>query len=501
MKKYNIVKIILVITMNEITNYIQKNSEIEKNFINKFACYLYTSDAFIEFEDIKDWIGYKKKRTVTDILNNNKYDFQQDTDFKIQKIKKEGICKPINEIYMTIDTVKCICLMAPTKKGQEFRRYYIAMEKLFRQYTTPIIQNSLTNPITEMNKYDFDEQKYYDKEVLYLLSIKGQLYKYGITQNIKKRLSTHRRLLKYKYIVKCWDCINRTVSKKIEDDVKRYFRINKLNSEYDGNTEVIKTNQIKEVINIFDKYVKLRVDEYKELFNDRKYEQKIKLIEKITEMKKIHIQELEKTIQINEKINFNNNKNDIQIEDILKIANIDETELDENNEVKESDTELDEFNNSIQFCRKCKQDKALEDFGFNEETNKYFKQCIRCRDMGKVYDKRKYGKNKNIIIEDNDSDEENNKELNKMKNKKLTKEEQKNEEKIKWEREYYEKNKSEIIERKKRYRNERINNITDPNKNYCRKCNTIKDNDEFGINIKLNEQYKQCKNCRYKQQK
>lgn len=472
--------------MSEITNYIQKNSDININFIKKFAQFLDNNEICIEFEDIKEWIGYKKKCTILDILQNDKYDFQLDTDYKIQKIKKEGICKPINEIYMTIDTVKCICLMAPTETGQEFRRYYIAMEKLFRQYTSTIIQNSLTNPLPEINKYDFHEQQFYDKEVLYLININDEYYKYGITQNIKKRLTTHRNLLKYKYVIKCWDCINRTVSKRVEDDIKRFLKINKLNCEYKGNFEIIKTTQIEKIIDILNQYVTMRTDEYKKLFNDQKYEQKIKLIEKITEMKKIHIEELNKAIEANEKYNHKSNSWDVN--DILKLADINEKDLILDHESKINNIkDAENFNKSIQYCKRCKNYKKLEDFGIDETTNEYFKQCKKCHEEGKIVDKRRYEKAKeNIIVDEDDYIEIDKIDGNEMQNKY---------------REYYEKNKSEIIEHKKHYRNQRIQNINDSTKNYCRKCNTIKSNEEFGINKKTKEQYKQCAKCREKQKK
>ena len=60
-----------------------------------------------------------------DNLENNKYGYIQGTDYKIIKEKKEGICKPVNEIYMTIDTIKCICMTAPTELSQKFRKYYL----------------------------------------------------------------------------------------------------------------------------------------------------------------------------------------------------------------------------------------------------------------------------------------------------------------------------------------------------------------------------------------
>lgn len=72
-------------------------------------------------------------------------------------------------------------------------------------------------------------------------------------------------------------------------------------------------------------------------------------------------------------------------------------------------------------------------------------------------------------------------------------------EKLAKEKEYYEKNKSEILEHKKNYRNARIDNNTDLTKTYCRKCNSFQDNIKFEINNKTGMAYKQCCTCRAKQ--
>lgn len=77
------------------------------------------------------------------------------------------------------------------------------------------------------------------------------------------------------------------------------------------------------------------------------------------------------------------NEEDTQLK-IIKNINIDQ----------ETQKKLDKMEDNLQFCKKCKIDKELNDFGFNHIENKYFKQCIRCREMGTVYDKNKRERNK-----------------------------------------------------------------------------------------------------------
>lgn len=132
---------------------------------------------------------FKKKQTVKDILLNPAYNFIEGEDYEIVKYKP-STGRPGDDIRMTIDTVKSICLLSQTKKGHQFRQYYIKMEKLFMKYVSTDIKNKLTNPIPELNKYTFNIQDYIDKEVLYLIHVKDNIYKFGITYDINHRCST-----------------------------------------------------------------------------------------------------------------------------------------------------------------------------------------------------------------------------------------------------------------------------------------------------------------------
>jgi len=189
-------------------------------FINKFKKYLYTDD-MISYSDVKDWIGYKYKKSIMDNLENNKYGYIQGTDYKIIKEKKEGICKPVNEIYMTIDTIKCICMTAPTELSQKFRKYYLEMEKIYKEYFINL-ENKLKNPIASITKYEFDINQWLKKKIVYLIYIKDNLYKFGITCDPAARFATHRKCLNYNYVIKCWDCFNLANAKKIKDNINNY---------------------------------------------------------------------------------------------------------------------------------------------------------------------------------------------------------------------------------------------------------------------------------------
>ena len=49
--------------------------------------------------------------------------------------------------------------------------------------------------------------------------------------------------------MKCWDCLNLANAKKIEDELKKYLKCNKLNTTYEKQTEIFIANN-KEELNI-----------------------------------------------------------------------------------------------------------------------------------------------------------------------------------------------------------------------------------------------------------
>ena len=76
--------------------------------------------------------------------------------------------------------------------------------------------------------------------------------------------------MNYDYVVKCWDAINRTVSKKIEDAIKLYIKHEKINEIYNNETEVLKVPNIENIISVITNYVDKNISDHnKTYFNAR----------------------------------------------------------------------------------------------------------------------------------------------------------------------------------------------------------------------------------------
>ena len=434
--------------MSEIEKYIIKNSDLDQKMVKKLSSQLTEADQFIDMNDIKEWFGYKKKQTVKDILLNDKYGFIENTDYKLELFKpKTG--RPGETIYLSVDTIKCICLMAPTEESQKFRRYYIEMERLFKQYVSTEVQNKLTNPIPEIEYKNFDLDPYIGKETLYLIKVTDNVYKYGITTTIQKRLTDHKRLFNYKHIIKIWDCTNRSVSKEIETKIKLYAKINKLFVIYKKSTECIQTDNITKIIKVFDDYTDQCLTAYKKIYRDEHLTQKMEYAELMLKLIKAgkKVDNLNFTIdnthitddQITQLMQTNSSKN---VPELLQ------EKLEEEETTPKPDIVYNDDDCKLIWCKRCRAYKEESAYETNKRTNKLYSQCIPCKISCKASD-------------DKRKDDPKRKEYNKAHNKIYAKEHQ---EEIQTRRNANYKTKAEILKRNKKYYDENSEQIIEQKK-------------------------------------
>ncbi len=119
------------------------------------------------------------------------------------------------------------------------------------------------------SKYVFNMVDYENKEVVYLIHINNYKYKYGITQNMLKRFTTHNREISRDIkVIKCWNAINRTVSKRIEDAIYSYVEHRYIKGVFENQTEIIETDNIDLVIKKIDDFVIYFSEEHYKIYRD-----------------------------------------------------------------------------------------------------------------------------------------------------------------------------------------------------------------------------------------
>lgn len=178
--------------MLSLQDFLKKYSSISNIFIDDFFS-LYTTkttdnDIVINFNKLVNWLNIRKdsvKRTLIESYIKN-------IDYKINKIKSNMPGKPKEEITITSDCCKRLCMLSKTKKAEEVRTYFIEIEKLVDKYKNYII-DALNKKvgILENNQKPIPNNK---SGIIYILKTDYNivnLYKLGKTKKFKERMRTH----------------------------------------------------------------------------------------------------------------------------------------------------------------------------------------------------------------------------------------------------------------------------------------------------------------------
>lgn len=142
-----------------------------------------------------------------------------------------------------------------------------AEAKVFKRWVTsevlPSIRKNgayISNKLIEYNKDEF--KNYYNKDCVYILHIKDNIYKYGKTSDIQDRFYRHKRNLGFTNIEKIYVLSSINEINAMEDDIKEFTKNNKINLYYNHGieffecTSTFSLNKIIETINNIYKKIK-----------------------------------------------------------------------------------------------------------------------------------------------------------------------------------------------------------------------------------------------------
>ena len=226
----------------------QFNNDEQQLFIASFYSYLnYNKHEFIiDLDDIWKWLGFSRKDPAKRLLEKN---FENNIDYKITSIQKEkttpllgGAGSNKESILMTINTFKELCIKADTNKAKDIRKYFIKLEYILHEIINEeakelkelvfkqqqeiknkneIITKKEQEVILEKEKILLES--YHFKNIVYLIHIKNNLYKYGHTGNIKDRLNKHRTDIGT--YIRLIYCIESSNNKQLESNLKNYLNL------------------------------------------------------------------------------------------------------------------------------------------------------------------------------------------------------------------------------------------------------------------------------------
>ena len=182
-------------TKLSLQDYLKKYSSINNKFIDDFFS-LYdvktsNDDFVINLENVAKWLNCKKF-TLNDTIKNT---YQINIDYKISKsINQKSTGRPREEVMITPNCFKRLCMMSRTEKAEEVRSYFISLEDHINKYKGYIIEG-LNKKVAKYETELKPQEIQNESGSIYVLktteSIEG-VYKLGKAKNFKQRLQTHQ---------------------------------------------------------------------------------------------------------------------------------------------------------------------------------------------------------------------------------------------------------------------------------------------------------------------
>jgi prophage antirepressor-like protein len=115
----------------------------------------------------------------------------------------------------------------------------------FRKWVTSEVLPSIrkTGSYNLIDNYiEEDLEKYHNKDCVYIIHIKDNIYKYGNTSHIFKRLQAHKTNLNYNKIIKIYEMNNMNNAIKLENKIKTLVKTLKINTVYNTHVEIFKVD-------------------------------------------------------------------------------------------------------------------------------------------------------------------------------------------------------------------------------------------------------------------
>lgn len=166
--------------------FLKKFSNVPTQFITEFfeiSKETYDNGVLvIDFDKVVKWLGTQKSNLKRLLINN----FKEEYHYTIDN----------NNIMITPDCFKEICMISQTEKAKDFRKYFLSIEKLTRKYYTQI-QEALNEQLGIKQKPKINN----NGGIIYilqaqnanvtLLNVAKVLYKPGKMENNIKRINTN----------------------------------------------------------------------------------------------------------------------------------------------------------------------------------------------------------------------------------------------------------------------------------------------------------------------
>ena len=215
--------------------------DLNKNFLtfyDKPIKYLYYNDqVYFKGKDIASMLGYDdtsqsicKNVDIEDRINVS--ELLENEDPQTVFINESGFYN--------------IIFASQKEEAKKFKRWVTST-------VLPLIRKTGSYNIID-NYIEEDLDKYQNKDCVYIIHIKDNIYKYGYTSHIFKRLQAHKTNLNYNKIIKIYDMDNMNEAINLETKIKKLTKSLNINIVYNNHIEIFKidNNNLQNIIKKID---------------------------------------------------------------------------------------------------------------------------------------------------------------------------------------------------------------------------------------------------------
>lgn len=272
----------------ELLDYLVNNKEDEItseqiiNFVDNGKNLIHFNDQSIKYVYVKQQIYFKAKEIAlalgyTDTKSAVIDHIDSLDKITANEIKGGGILTPphkTNEqlkieqilgnedgktIFINESGLYSLILGSKKPEAKKFK-HWVTSEVLpaIRQYGSYSLSNKLAYSMDKLDDYK-------GHEIVYVINVKDNIYKFGQTYKVDKRMESHASTLNFNHIVKLYKLPNRTISLACEDKIKILAKKLKIKSTYNNGLEFFETNgkyTIDFVIQSIDEIVNVTLNEY-----------------------------------------------------------------------------------------------------------------------------------------------------------------------------------------------------------------------------------------------
>jgi hypothetical protein len=232
----------------------QFSTDEQKLFITNCYCYINydnENDFVVEFDNVWKMLEFGRIEECKRVLVKH---FKENVDYRVEKSFPQ-VCgkpnlggRPKENILLTINCFKKLCLKAGTKKADEIHDYYIKLEKIVSQ-TAKEESEKLRNQLqlkdgqlrikTQENKQLKEStmlDAYDNKPTLYIALAEENVAKFGYSNGIKTRTLVHKKEIGEQFtLVYVIETIH---NRELENMIKKNLKDRKISKEYPNRKEL-----------------------------------------------------------------------------------------------------------------------------------------------------------------------------------------------------------------------------------------------------------------------